>query len=90
MRNRTTQEQQTLSNWGTAIRVQREARGWSQEELGGQLDPPVDKGSVSRWEQGRAEPVLYRKIQISAALNLAPSILFPLPTVVGPTGRAAA
>ncbi len=82
VRNRTIAEQQTLSNWGTAIRIQRESRQMSQEALGDRLDPPVDKGSVSRWEQGKAEPMLFRKIQLASALGLAPSILFPLPTTI--------
>lgn len=42
--------------FGTRLRDFREARGWSQERVGFELE--VSKATVSKWETGRAEPGL--------------------------------
>jgi transcriptional regulator with XRE-family HTH domain len=40
---------------GDRIRVLREARGWTQEELGERLD--VSRASVSQWERGETKNI---------------------------------
>lgn len=35
------------------LREWREWRDLSQEQLGGRIEPPVDKGTVSRWENAK-------------------------------------
>ena len=44
------------STFGTRLKEFRDARGWSQERVGFELD--VSKATVSKWETGRAEPSL--------------------------------
>ncbi len=72
--------QATLIRWGDSIKLQRCVQELTQTDLGLRLDPPVLKSTVSRWEQGKAEPSLHHKIQIADALHLPPSLLFPMPT----------
>lgn len=46
-----------MSNtFGTRLKEFRDARGWSQERVGFELE--VSKATVSKWETGRAEPNL--------------------------------
>ncbi|SOD53919.1 helix-turn-helix domain-containing protein [Pseudoxanthomonas wuyuanensis] len=45
-----------MSNFGTRLKEFRDARGWSQERLGFELE--VTKATISKWETGRAEPGL--------------------------------
>lgn len=42
--------------FGTRLKEFRDARGWSQERVGFELE--VSKATVSKWETGRAEPNL--------------------------------
>lgn len=42
--------------FGSRLKEFRDARGWSQERVGFELD--VSKATVSKWETGRAEPSL--------------------------------
>ena len=44
------------STFGTRLKEFRDARGWSQERVGFELE--VSKATVSKWETGRAEPRL--------------------------------
>lgn len=44
------------STFGTRLKEFRDARGWSQERVGFELE--VSKATVSKWETGRAEPNL--------------------------------
>ena len=44
------------STFGTRLKEFRDARGWSQERVGFELE--VSKATVSKWETGRAEPSL--------------------------------
>lgn len=44
------------SNFGTRLKEFRDARGWTQERVGFELE--VSKATVSKWETGRAEPTL--------------------------------
>lgn len=46
------------------IRQARIKRGWSQEALGAQLDPPVGKAAVSQWESDATQPVPPLAVQI--------------------------
>lgn len=39
------------------IRRARLARGWSQQQLGEKLAPPVAKASVSQWESDSTQPL---------------------------------
>jgi DNA-binding XRE family transcriptional regulator len=83
--------QALLRQWGKNIRQCRQLRNedggirrktdpeMSQATLGRLLDPPVTQATVSRWEDGKMEPRLAYKLQIAAALGVAPSALFPLP-----------
>lgn len=45
-----------MSSFGERLKRVREARGWSQERVGFELE--VTKATVSKWETGRAEPSL--------------------------------
>lgn len=44
------------TTFGTRLKEFRDARGWSQERVGFELE--VSKATVSKWETGRAEPNL--------------------------------
>lgn len=46
------------------VRAARKARGWSQEALGAQLDPPVGKGAVSQWESDLTQPMPVIAVQL--------------------------
>lgn len=46
------------------IRKARMKRGWSQEALGAQLDPPVGKAAVSQWESDTTQPLPPFAVQI--------------------------
>jgi hypothetical protein len=39
------------------IRRARLGRGWSQQDLGEKLTPPVGKGAVSQWEADLTQPL---------------------------------
>lgn len=82
----------TLKRWGTNITHQRElltpegnrrrnklSPCMSQADLGNALEPKVSQATVSRWESGKMEPTLARKIQIAYVLGVDPGALFPLP-----------
>ncbi|MFT4179716.1 MAG: helix-turn-helix transcriptional regulator [Thermomonas sp.] len=45
-----------MEHFGTRLKRFREARAWSQEQLGFELD--VSKATISKWESGRAQPRL--------------------------------
>ncbi|CAN7330935.1 helix-turn-helix transcriptional regulator [Pseudoxanthomonas sp. LjRoot143] len=45
-----------MSSFGERLKRVREAKGWSQERVGFELE--VTKATVSKWETGRAEPSL--------------------------------
>lgn len=55
-------------NMGKRIAQKREEKGWSQEELGSKLNPPVTRQSVSRWEQGSVADVKRSYIEQMARL----------------------
>lgn len=46
------------------IRRARQARNWSQAELGSRLTPPVGKGAVSQWEADATQPVPELALQL--------------------------
>ncbi len=50
------------STFGTRLKEFRDARGWSQERVGFELE--VSKATVSKWETGRAEPSLANLVKI--------------------------
>ena len=59
--------------FGSRLRRFREARGWSQERVG--FDLEVSKATISKWETGRAEPRLahlakIRRLYASDGLTL--------------------
>jgi len=54
-----------MTTFGQRLRAAREARGWTQEFVGLELD--VTKASVSKWERDAAEPRL-RHLGLLAAL----------------------
>lgn len=45
-----------MDTFGSRLRSLREARGWTQEKLGFELD--VSSVTISKWETGRIEPNL--------------------------------
>ena len=64
-------------NMGKRIAQKREEKGWSQEELGAKLNPPVTRQSISRWEQGAVADVKRSYIeQMSKLFNCDPVWLF--------------
>lgn len=48
---------------GEYIRKLRKEKGWTQEELGQKLDPPVNKPAINKWETGRVENIKRSHIQ---------------------------
>ena len=61
------------STFGTRLKEFRDARGWSQERVGFELE--VSKATISKWETGRAEPRLanlakIRRLYASDGLTL--------------------
>ena len=46
-----------MDTFASRLRAIREARGWSQQKLGIELD--VTGATVSKWETGRSEPSLH-------------------------------
>lgn len=50
------------STFGTRLKEFRDARGWSQERVGFELE--VSKATISKWETGRAEPSLSNLVKI--------------------------
>lgn len=48
---------------GTYIKQLREEIGISQEELGRQLNPPVNRAAVNKWETGQVENIKRTHIQ---------------------------
>ena len=43
-----------MEHFGTRLKYFRDARSWSQEQLGFELD--VTKATISKWEAGQAQP----------------------------------
>lgn len=54
------------------IGVFRERGGLTQEQLGTQLDPPVRRNEVNRWENGHVTPSRARLHQIADVLGIDP------------------
>ncbi|GAB3097698.1 helix-turn-helix domain-containing protein [Lysobacter terrae] len=46
-----------MDTFASRLRAVREARGWSQQKLGIELD--VTGATISKWETGRSEPSLH-------------------------------
>ena len=61
--------------WGRNIRLQREARGWCQEQLAANLD--VQQGTVSRWEAGVLCPRDDHRDAIADLFKIDYTTLFP-------------
>ena len=58
------------------IKHLRESKGFSQEELGKLLDPPVYKSAINKWEKGRVENIKRTHIlQLAKIFNVKPSEL---------------
>ncbi len=55
---------------GKRIRAAREARGWSQPELGRKLRNEVTAATVYRWEAGRMMPSVFTLRDIATALGV--------------------
>lgn len=51
-----------MEHFGTRLKRFRDARGWSQEQVGFELD--VSKATISKWESGRAQPRLENLAEI--------------------------
>lgn len=45
-----------MEHFGTRLKRFRDARGWTQEQIGFELE--VSKATISKWEAGRAQPRL--------------------------------
>lgn len=52
------------------LKEKREELGWSQQELGERLDPPVGYGSVYNWESGTKPIPRYRIPNISEVVGI--------------------
>ncbi|WP_115513028.1 MULTISPECIES: helix-turn-helix domain-containing protein [Xanthomonas] len=46
------------------IRLARQRRKWSQQELGSRLNPPVGKAAVAQWESDTTRPVPDLAVQL--------------------------
>ncbi|AWV05789.1 helix-turn-helix domain-containing protein [Marilutibacter maris] len=51
-----------MEHFGARFKRFRDARGWSQEQIGFELN--VSKATVSKWESGRAQPRLENLAEI--------------------------
>lgn len=63
---------------GERMRFLRSSLGISQADLGALLDPPVQQGTVSKWENDRIEPRRHHKAQLIRVLKTHQTFLFPL------------
>lgn len=58
---------------GNYIRILRKQKGWSQEELGAKLSPPVGRAGINKWETGRVDNIKRNHIaQMSKLFNVSP------------------
>jgi DNA-binding XRE family transcriptional regulator len=76
--------------WGRNIRRQRLALNsqghprtanepsMTQEQLAAMLDTPVDQSTITRWENGDAEPRRDHKIQLARTLHRDVNEMFPM------------
>ena len=62
--------------WGQAIKVAREANGWTQMALADRLG--VRPSTVSRWEAGVFAPSDSNKLRVAGCLGVDVRALFPL------------
>lgn len=51
-----------MATFGTRLKQFRDARGWSQERLGFELE--VSKATVSKWENDKAEPAMQALVRL--------------------------
>lgn len=58
------------------ITVFRERAGFTQEQLGASLDPPVRRNEVNRWEAGDHMPRPATLFQIADVLGIDPGLFF--------------
>lgn len=72
---------ETTALWGRNLQARREACGFTQEQVGEQLTPPVRQGTIARWEQGVHEPRKEYRAQLASVLRTEANLIFPLPAV---------
>jgi transcriptional regulator with XRE-family HTH domain len=65
--------------WGAKVRKRRQARGWSQQQLGDACVPSIDQTTISRIELGAAGTTDELRIAIARALDTTPATLFAWP-----------
>ncbi len=75
-----------MSTFGEAVRVAREARGWTQQDLA--LRAEVSQRAVSSWERGVSEPGDATKRAVAEVLHLPPHVVPPSGARRGPSGGA--
>lgn len=63
--------------WGSAIREQRRALGWTQQKLAAKVG--VDQSLISYWEHGYKAPTIEKQLAVAQALGVAPRVLFQFP-----------
>jgi transcriptional regulator with XRE-family HTH domain len=59
-----------MSTLGDLLRSYRDQRGWTQEELAANVDPPLSADTISNLERGRARPYRHTVEAVSVALGL--------------------
>jgi transcriptional regulator with XRE-family HTH domain len=62
---------------GRRIHVLRAERGWTQEQLGKQLNPPVTRASIANIEMGKQRLLVHTLVQITDILKLKLQDLLP-------------
>ena len=62
-------------NLGERIKMIRIQLGCNMEEFGKKLNPPVAKGTISKWESGKYMPNTDRLHQIAKLVNIRPAYL---------------
>lgn len=70
-----------MKNMGKRIASKRDACGLTQEDLGKELDPPVTRQTISRWEQGAVADIKRSHIaQMAKIFNVDPVWLMGMET----------
>lgn len=65
---------------GTRIRQERNKKHWKQEELAAQIEPPVSRALIGRWENGQSFPDVSEARQMAALFGVSFGWLCGVPT----------
>lgn len=66
--------------WGRNIKEQRDARGWTQENVANRLGD-VTRQSLSKWEKGLSRPTPENQARLAGLFGMSVPMLFPIQPV---------